>query len=127
MPKNLKISPKPIKISFSNENNYSNPSSRRHFPKKRKLKNSFEIKTLISEFNKSSSWDHNFIQNISEKLKMSFTQVYKWHWEYSKKLLKQNKTLDLDFKCKETLIPLPLEKKFYINQQQYASQLFKPI
>jgi hypothetical protein len=91
--------------------------------KKRNRKNSEQIKFLIEEFDKNESWDRKIIQELAEKLDMKFAQIYKWHWEQTKKVKKKEKTWkSVDLTCKESLMPLTMEKELFIFQRQYKFQ-----
>ena len=52
---------------------------------KRRRKTKEQIKSLKEMYSKFTNWEKNDIEQIAGKLKMSFSQVYKWHWDQTKK------------------------------------------
>ena len=52
---------------------------------KRKRKDKTQIKALKESYLVSSDWTKEDMTVLAERLGMSFSQVYKWHWDQKKK------------------------------------------
>lgn len=94
--------------------------------KSRNRKNNDQLKLLIGEFKEHPAWDKSFINGLAEKTGLSFGQIYKWHWDFSKKNKKaQKKFSSLDLTCLESLTPQGVDKDLYVHQKLYSFQFFK--
>ncbi|OMJ78384.1 hypothetical protein SteCoe_21816 [Stentor coeruleus] len=110
-----------------NQNQYSdiiNSASTTHSLKKkkwqRKRKNTNQVKVLIDEFNKNSSWTKEQVLFLVEKTGLSEAQVYKWGWDYKKKLRKQAIQFNIkELECTEIMPPSKLDLEMVTLQQSY--------
>ena len=89
--------------------------------KRRNRKNRDQIKVLLKEFEESSQWDKDFIQELSKKTGLSEAQIYKWNWDYKKKSKRSIGICLIDTKliCTECLAPLQLDKDLLVVQRLY--------
>lgn len=53
--------------------------------KRRQRKNKDQIKILENEYKKNPNWSRDFIKDISERLGLRESQVYKWQWDQKKR------------------------------------------
>jgi len=103
----------------SPDSDYTENKSRKRF-----RKNNDQVKFLIQEFDKNPFWTKKLVLDLSSKTGLSESQVYKWNWDYRKKIRKLEGNED-DFKlgCKETLVPGMLEIELQKLQQGYKNSL----
>ena len=87
---------------------------------RRKRKNFSQVKILIAEFNKNSTWTKEQVLFLAEKTGLSDAQVYKWGWDYKKKLRKQaiqcNPT---ELSCFEIMPPSIIDLEMFKLQRAY--------
>lgn len=96
--------------------NYSNKKKKW----RRKRKNSSQVKVLIGEFNKNSSWTKEQVVFLAEKSGLSEAQVYKWGWDYKKKLRKQASQCNYkELCCSEIMAPNVLDLEMVKLQKSY--------
>lgn len=75
---------------------------------RRKRKNNSQVKVLMDEFKNSPSWTKEQVVELAKKTGLSEAQVYKWGWDYKKKLRKQATQYNYrEFECREVM---PLSK-----------------
>ena len=87
---------------------------------RRKRKNSSQVKVLIGEFNKSSNWTKEQVVTLADKTGLSEAQVYKWGWDYKKKLRKQALQCNVtELICKEMMPPSKLDLEMVSLQKTY--------
>lgn len=103
----------------SADSDYTEHKSRRRF-----RKNDDQVKLLVQEFDKNPFWSKKLVLDLSEKTGLSESQVYKWNWDYRKKIRKQEGNED-EFKlgCKETLVPGLFNIELQKLQQGYKNSL----
>lgn len=53
--------------------------------RKRKRKNTLQLKVLKSEYIKNKDWSKELITKISEMTGLTESQIYKWNWDQKKK------------------------------------------
>ena len=58
---------------------------------KRKRKSKGQIDALIAAFDENPDWDKEEMTRLSMTLGISFSQVYKWHWDQKRKVQKQER------------------------------------
>jgi Homeodomain len=88
--------------------------------KKRLRKRSEQVKILIEEFNQSPYWSKILVVQLAAKTGLTESQVYKWNWDYRKKLRKnENFPYDSKLVCKETIMPNKLEAEMIALQNFY--------
>lgn len=84
-------------------------------PKHRRSRKSWQqIKQLKQEFHSNPTWTKEQVQELSCRTGLSEAQVYKWGWDYRKKLrLDGFWEDDIDFLCEEILYPSSLENSMW--------------
>ena len=122
---------KPSEHSEDNTSTKISPDSDIHefnSDKKRFRKNEEQVKVLLNEFNKKSYWTKELVSELSKKTGLSESQVYKWNWDYRKRLRKSVDPISQEFRCKETILPSKLESDLLNLQKFYKLSLnFAPI
>ena len=53
--------------------------------RKRKRKNTDQLKTLMREFERNPNWSKETLLEVSRKTGLSEAQVYKWGWDQKRK------------------------------------------
>ena len=87
---------------------------------KRLRKNEDQINVLIKEFNKNPFWSKKLVAELSSLTDLSESQVYKWNWDYRKKIRRVEKNpSDSMLYCKETLRPSRLDEDLLKMQSDY--------
>lgn len=77
---------------------------------RRSRKNSDQVKVLIEEFNKNPHWSKEKVLSLSEFTGLSEVQVYKWSWDYRKKIRKQAGKYNIrELLCIEMVMPSKLD------------------
>ena len=87
--------------------------------RKRNRKNNEIVKILIEEFHKHPYWNREFIRELSEKIGLSDSQIYKWNWDYKKKHLKEEGNYEVKLVCAECLRPSQLDSDTIVLQRFY--------
>mmetsp|Transcript_19880 Transcript_19880/g.23042 ORF Transcript_19880/g.23042 Transcript_19880/m.23042 type:complete len:98 (-) Transcript_19880:76-369(-) len=49
--------------------------------KSKQRKSKKQINVLTEEFAKEPNWSYEFMKDLAVKLGISYTKVYKWHWD----------------------------------------------
>lgn len=87
---------------------------------RRKRKNTNQVKVLIEEYNRSSIWTKEQVVFLAEKTGLSEAQVYKWGWDYKKKLRKQASQYNIkEIVCTEIMPPTKLDLEMLTLQRSY--------
>ena len=87
---------------------------------RRKRKNSSQVKVLISEYTKNSTWTKEQVLFLAEKTGLSEAQVYKWGWDYKKKLRKQLMHCNIkELACNEVMPPSEIDLEMVLLQKKY--------
>jgi hypothetical protein len=95
-----------------------------HKGRKRFRKNDDQVKVLIQEFDKNPFWTKKLVLELSKQTGLSESQVYKWNWDYRKKIRKSEKApVDNRLACKETLAPSRMEAELQKLQMGYKGTL----
>ncbi|OMJ94303.1 hypothetical protein SteCoe_2499 [Stentor coeruleus] len=115
--KDCKKNPKPYSEIL---NSASTSSSIKKKKWRRKRKNMNQVKILIQEFNKNSIWSKEQVIFLAEKTGLDEAQVYKWGWDYKKKLRKQALRINTkELICKEIMPPSKLDFEMMLLQRSY--------
>ena len=70
------------------------PSTTNNRSSKLKIKSKYQTEVLMKELAKGEKWSKKKVTNLACKLNLSFSQVYKWKWDYLKRQrLKKEKNL----------------------------------
>lgn len=89
--RNLRKRKKPgIKDATSVTSNLESEESFSSSGRKRRRKNSDQIKVLLKHFEKNPKWDRQTIENAANESGLSISQAYKWGWD------RKNKADDLE-------------------------------
>jgi formylmethanofuran dehydrogenase subunit B len=87
---------------------------------RRKRKNSEQVRALMKEFNKNAVWTKEYVVELSEKTGLTEAQVYKWGWDYKKKLRKlAGKENFMELVCNEILPMSELDVEMIGLQKSY--------
>jgi hypothetical protein len=90
--------------------------------KRRKRKSAAQVKVLKLEYNTNPSWTKDTFLELAAKTGLTESQVYKWSWDYRKKLRRRESRVTVDFlHCTEVLSPTPLDSAVYTLQREYRS------
>ena len=89
------------------------PKPRRH------RKSGKQVDFLISQFTENPNWDKDQVHYISSKTGLSELQVYKWGWDYRKKISEDSGFLS----CREALYPSFWDCSVFKLQKEYRSTL----
>ena len=88
--------------------------------RKRNRKSSDQIKVLKVEFCSNPTWGKEQVTELSIRTGLSESQVYKWGWDYKKKLRLDGCWGNVEsLICEETLIPSALDLAIYDVQRAY--------
>lgn len=66
---------------------------------------------------KTSDWSPEFMASLAKKLGLSKNQVYKWSWDFRRKL--KAKQYEAQLECKESMPPNSLQAALYSVKCQY--------
>jgi formylmethanofuran dehydrogenase subunit B len=87
---------------------------------RRKRKNNDQVNILIEEYNRNSTWTKDQVVYLAKKSGLSEAQVYKWGWDYKKKLRKQALQYNVDeIMCKEIIAPSKIDLEMMSLQRNY--------
>jgi 6-pyruvoyl-tetrahydropterin synthase len=87
---------------------------------RRKRKNTCQVQVLIDEYNKSPVWTKEQVVELAEKTGLSEAQVYKWGWDYKKKLRKQALQFNIaELMCYEIIAPSKIDLEMIELQRNY--------
>ena len=94
---------------------------------RRKRKSDGQVNVLKEEFYRNSSWTKEQVQYLSRKTGLSEAQVYKWGWDFRKKLkLEAPEEMEGSFECEEILYPCPMDNTIWLAQQSFRLQYSMP-
>mmetsp|Transcript_29132 Transcript_29132/g.52107 ORF Transcript_29132/g.52107 Transcript_29132/m.52107 type:complete len:172 (+) Transcript_29132:105-620(+) len=92
--------------------------------RKRFRKTAAQVKILKTEYNANPAWSKETYAELAARTGLSESQVYKWSWDYRKKLRSHVPKESLVFLyCNETLSPSPLDTAMYAVQRAYKGAL----
>ena len=87
---------------------------------RRKRKNTGQVQVLIDEYNRNSIWTKEQVVVLAEKTGLSEAQVYKWGWDYKKKLRKQAMQFNIgEILCNEIIAPSKIDLEMMDLQRNY--------
>lgn len=87
---------------------------------RRKRKNHSQVTVLIEEYNRSAVWTKEQVVSLAEQTGLSEAQVYKWGWDYKKKLRKQAMQFNVaEVMCGEILAPSKIDLEMVELQKRY--------
>lgn len=87
---------------------------------RRKRKNTGQVQVLIDEYNRSPVWTKEQVVVLAEKTGLSEAQVYKWGWDYKKKLRKQAMQFNIgEIMCYEIIAPSKIDLEMMDLQRNY--------
>ena len=87
---------------------------------KRNRKNNDQVKVLIEEFNRNAHWSKELVLHLAEATGLSEVQVYKWSWDYKKKIMKQSVNYNINqLFCYENIAPKKLDFEMIEIQRGY--------
>jgi len=89
---------------------------------RRKRKSHDQVKYLKEKFYENPNWSKQEVKQISRKLGLSESQVYKWGWDYKKKLrLEGLWGTEHSLLCSEVLVPDELSNSLFFIQRSYRA------
>ncbi|CAG9310268.1 unnamed protein product [Blepharisma stoltei] len=95
-----------------------------NFNKNRKRKTKEQLKMLKETFYSNAAWTKEIVSELARKTGLSENQVYKWSWDYKKKIKQEGPWNDVKMLvCQELLAPSRLECDLYALQRRYKSAL----
>eukprot|EP00347_Sterkiella_histriomuscorum_P015151 403358126 len=75
---------------FNIENmNEDNKRKKLRAKRRRQRKNLYQHNILVEEFDKNPNWDKDQIKQLSDRLGLKESQIYKWNWDHRKKSQQQ--------------------------------------
>lgn len=87
---------------------------------KRNRKNYEQVQVLVEEYNINPCWSKESVSALAEKTGLSETQVYKWGWDYKKKLRKQAGRGNVkELLCLEVIAPSKIDLDMDCLQRNY--------
>ena len=91
---------------------------------RRNRKNSEQVKILIEEFKRNCHWSKELVLHLAEVTGLTEVQVYKWSWDYKKKLRKQSVNYNVNqLVCFENIIPKKLDFEMIDIQNGYKESI----
>lgn len=108
-------------IQVYNETDSTSSDSESRAKHTRKRKTSEQVKSLKREFRENPNWGKRKVNELSRELNLTEPQVYKWAWDYKKKIQSIPQEKPLSFLCNETLHPTDLETNIWQQQHVYRS------
>lgn len=89
---------------------------------KRNRKNYEQVQVLVEEYNMNPCWSKESVSALAEKTGLSETQVYKWGWDYKKKLRKQAIKKNIkELLCLEVIAPSKIDLDMDCLQRNYKN------
>jgi hypothetical protein len=89
---------------------------------KRNRKNYEQVQVLVDEYNINSCWSKESVVALAEKTGLSEAQVYKWGWDYKKKLRKQASKVNIrELLCSEVIAPSKIDLDMDCLQRNYKN------
>jgi hypothetical protein len=90
--------------------------------KRRKRKSASQVKILKQEYNANPNWSKDTYAELAAKTALTESQVYKWSWDYRKKLRHRQAAVPSGFLvCTEVLAPTPFDSAVYGLQRAYRT------
>ena len=111
--------------SDASSENSTAPNSQQVSPdfkpkRKRSRKSKNQIVVLQNEFILENEWNKNEVRRLANITGLSESQVYKWAWDYRKKLKIEGQDLNIDLLVSnEKLLPSKLDQELYQIQRDY--------
>jgi hypothetical protein len=91
---------------------------------RRKRKSAAQVEILKEEYNRNPHWTKLKIAALSYDTGLSEAQVYKWSWDYRKKLcFQQRAVIGESLKCAEIIAPSELDLAMYRVQRAYRQSM----
>lgn len=91
--------------------------------KRRKRKSAAQVKVLKREYNSNPVWTKETYTELASTTGLSEAQVYKWSWDYRKKLRQRESKVNVDYlQCMEVLPPTSLDTVMYDLQKSYRGE-----
>jgi hypothetical protein len=91
---------------------------------RRKRKSAAQVEILKEEYTRNPHWTKLKITALSYDTGLSESQIYKWSWDYRKKLrFQQSAGIGESLKCKEILAPSELDLAMYRVQRVYRQSM----
>ena len=112
---------KPLEESSESESDSS------HSKRQRNRKNDKQVEVLKAHFDFNRLWTKKEIKSLSEETGLSQSQVYKWRWDYRKKLQADviEQISAKSFITEEVLFPSQLDWEMYEQQRDYKRSATK--
>ena len=86
----------------------------------RKRKSNNQISILIEEYAQNTKWTKEKVVSLAEKTGLSEAQVYKWSWDYKKKLKKHSMNFNFsELICSEIMPPSNIDSEMIKLQKNY--------
>ena len=86
----------------------------------RKRKNTQQVSILIEEYDQNKIWTKEIVVSLAEKTGLSVAQVYKWGWDYKKKLKKLSSHHNIsELICSEIIAPSSIDLDMIQLQNTY--------
>lgn len=92
--------------------------------RKRNRKTDSQVHLLKSEYKLSSYWTKDKVIDLVKKTGLTENQVYKWRWDYKKKIRQEainEKKINLI--CDEAIVPSMMEYDIFLIQKMYRTQI----
>ena len=89
---------------------------------RRKRKSNGQIKILKDAFHSNPGWTKDQVQDLSKTTGLSEAQVYKWGWDYRKKM-KTEPVCNADLESPETLGPSLFDARLWTIQQTFRQHI----
>jgi hypothetical protein len=83
--------------------------------RKRKRKNTMQLKILKAEYAKNKEWSKELITKISEMTGLTESQIYKWNWDQKKKEEDEAQNPELSTKTTPVNVHMPSLKKLQLD------------
>jgi len=103
------------------EESSNSDSDSAHSKRQRNRKNEKQVDILKARFDFNRLWSKKEIKALAEETGLSQSQVYKWRWDYRKKLQVDviEQLSAKSFVTEEVLFPSQLEWELYELQREY--------
>lgn len=89
--------------------------------RRRNRKSDSQVAILKEKFDMDLNWTKEEVIDLAKRSGLSEAQVYKWGWDYKKKLRLEGKVNydEVSFFCEEILMPNQLDFELYLIQKNY--------
>ncbi|CAG9333119.1 unnamed protein product [Blepharisma stoltei] len=105
---------------MSTEESPIHESCAKKIRRKRNRKSDYQVNILKAHFDMNTNWTKEQVVELAKQAGLSEAQVYKWGWDYKKKLRLEGKCEnDINLQCEETLAPSVLDYELYLVQKDY--------